>query len=173
MLFGLHCYWHDWNVHECAQQVTVDWSTLLTYWLFSVCRAKNSSLYQIDNNFPWSVLLPTIEMMSMQVASPQSFEILSSFLWSIREQTMENCSQFVFAITLAILTSTCVEVSWKIGCARKRKTNCATIKSFPWSVLLTNIALDLTAHKKSFSHGKKVLFGIKKLLIYKTQEDDS
>ena len=113
------------------------------YFLFAA--PKNSSLYQIDNNFPWSVLLPT----------------------------MENCSQFVFAITLAILTSTCVEVSWKIGCARKRKTNCATIKSFPWSVLLTNIALDLTAHKKSFSHGKKVLFGIKKLLIYKTQEDDS
>ena len=81
---------------------------------------------------------------------------------------MENCSQFVFTITVAVLESTSVEVSWKIGHARKRKTNCATIKSFPWSVLLTNIALDLTAHKKSFSHDKKVLFDIKKLLIYRT-----
>ena len=81
---------------------------------------------------------------------------------------MENCSQFVFIITLAILTSTSVEVSWKIGRARKRKTNCATIQSFPGSVLLSNIALDLTAHKKSFSCNKKSAFWNKKALNYFT-----
>ena len=72
-----------------------------------------------------------------------------------------------------ILMPISVEVSWKIGRARKRKTNCATIQSFPGSVLLSNTALDLTVHKKLFSCDKKVLFGIKKLLIYNTQKDDS
>ena len=68
---------------------------------------------------------------------------------------------------------TSVEVSWKIGRARKRKTNCGTIQSFPGSVLLSNIALDLTDTKNRSVVIKKVLFGIKKLLIYNTQKDDS
>ena len=67
-----------------------------------------------------------------------------------------------------ILMPISVEVSWKIGCARKRKTNCATIQSFPGSVLLSNIALDLTAHKKSFSCNKKSAFWNKKALNYFT-----
>ena len=42
---------------------------------------------QIDNTFPWSVLLSTIEMMSRNV---QNFAV-ELFLCSIRVQIMENC----------------------------------------------------------------------------------
>ena len=37
----LVCYCHDWNVHECAHQMTVGWSTHLTYQLFFVCPTKS------------------------------------------------------------------------------------------------------------------------------------
>ena len=63
-----------------------------------------------------------------------------------------------------ILMPISVEVSWKIGRARKRKTNCATIQSFPGSVLLSNTALDLTEHKKLFSCDKKSAFWYKEAL---------
>ena len=63
-----------------------------------------------------------------------------------------------------ILMPISVEVSWKIGRARKRKTNCATIQSFPGSVLLSNTALDLTVHKKLFSCDKKSAFWYKEAL---------
>ena len=52
-----------------------------------------------------------------------------------------------------------IEVSCKIGC-RRRKTNCATVMSFPWSVhsFLSSIALNQTAREKLLSYGKKVLW---------------
>ena len=46
----------------------------------------------------------------------------------------------------------------KILRKRKRKTNCATITSFPWSVLLSNIALtglSLRAGGRGFSPATK------------------
>ena len=50
--------------------------------------------------------------------------ILSSwqpFYWSMRVQTMENCCCLVFTITLTILMSISIEISWKTVNARKRK----------------------------------------------------
>jgi len=42
----------------------------------------------------------------------------------------------------------------KIECARKRKRNCATITSFPGSVLLSNIALDQLDPERSLNYHK-------------------
>ena len=47
---------------------------------------------QIDNNFPWSMTLSTMDF----AGKPKRFlNILTSFLWSIRIQTMQNCCLFV------------------------------------------------------------------------------
>ena len=51
-----------------------------------------------------------------------------------------------------VLSSVSVEVSWRIVCARKGKTNGATMTSFPWSVLLSSIALHQSAREKSLSY---------------------
>ena len=76
----------------------------------------------------------------------------------IRVQTMENyiVVDLFFTITLNVLTSISVEVSRKIARERKRKTNRATITSFPRSVLSSNIALDQSAGEKSLSYIKRI-----------------
>ena len=61
--------------------------------------------------------------------------ILTSFLWSIGVQTMENCCRFFFTIIVTVLASTSVEIPRKMVRGRKRTTNWATITSFPWSVI--------------------------------------
>ena len=77
----------------------------------------------------------------------KAFNIWKSFLWSIRAQTMENCSRFVFLTTVFDVRFRCrfLEI-------RTREENCATIASFPWSVLLSNIALDQSALEKALSY---------------------
>ena len=65
------------------------------------------------------------------------FNIMTSFLWSLRVHTVENCCRFVFYNDIDSLD---VYFCWRFS-ARKRKTNCATIASFPSSVLLSNKAL--------------------------------
>ena len=68
---------------------------------------------------------------------------------------MKNCCRFIFyMITLTGLMLIFEEVSRKIARARRRKPNCVTITSFPWSVLLSNIALDHTEREKSPSYCK-------------------
>ena len=62
-------------------------------------------------------------------------------------QQIDN-SRFFFIV----LSSISVEVSWRIVRARKGKTNVATMTSFPWSVLLSSIALHQSAREKSFSY---------------------
>ena len=39
----------------------------------------------------------------------------------------------------------------------KRKTDCATITSFPWSVLLSTTALDQSAGEKSLRYHEKII----------------
>ena len=100
------------------------------------CNNFPCSILQSDNNFPWSVLLTTIEMMSKcskATSHRQWFyckvlNILTSFdfLWPIRVQTMENCCWFVFffftiTLTVTVLMSISIEISWKILLPRKRK----------------------------------------------------
>lgn len=67
----------------------------------------------------------TVELLQCKVLN-----ILTSFLWSIRVLTMENCCELFFTIRLTVLTSISVEVFRKIA-----RTNCSTITSFPWSLL--------------------------------------
>ena len=43
---------------------------------------------------------------------------------------------FFLTITLKVSTSISVEVSQKIKRTKKRKTNCATITSLPWPVVI-------------------------------------
>ena len=62
---------------------------------------------KIDNNFPWSLLLSALEMRSkrpklcsettpLRLVVPLEFwTLLTSFLRSIRVQTMRNCCRFV------------------------------------------------------------------------------
>ena len=67
----------------------------------------------------------------------EQFEYMTTFLL-VNESTdygklLLIC--FFFTITLTILMSISIEISWKTVHARKRKTNCIlTITSFPWSV---------------------------------------
>ena len=53
---------------------------------------------------------------------------------------------FTITSTVTVLMSISVEISWKILLLRKRKKNCNTITSFPWSVLLLNIAVNQSPH---------------------------
>ena len=81
--------------------------------------------------------------------------ILTSFLWPLKTTDHENCCRFVFffTITLTVWMSISIEVSRKIAREGKRKTYCAIItSSFPWPVLLSNIALDQSAHGKPLSY---------------------
>ena len=77
----------------------------------------------------------------------KAFNIWKSFLWSIRAQTMENCCRLVFLTTVFDVRFRCrfLEI-------RTRQENCATFESFPWSVLLSNIALDQSALEKTLSY---------------------
>ena len=64
-----------------------------------------------------------------------SLNILTSFLGSIRVRSMENHS----------LSICFYKWLWKLSenrLRKKRKSNCATIMSFPWPVFLSNIFFD-------------------------------
>ena len=69
--------------------------------------------------------------------------ILTSFLWSRRVQTMDSYCRLVFYHNI---DSFDFYFCW----------NCATITSFLCPVLLTNVALDQSACEKSLSHGKRL-----------------
>ena len=73
---------------------------------------------------------------------------LTSFLSSMRVQTLEIVVNLFFYNDM---DSFDVHFHWRFSenltHARKRKTNCATITSFPWSSLFWNIALDQSACK--------------------------
>ena len=78
--------------------------------------------------------------------------ILTSFLLSIRVKTIEIVVDLFFTITLTIFV---VHFRWLFAenCGKEKK-NCATITSFPWSVLtvlLSTLALDQSAGEKSLS----------------------
>ena len=77
--------------------------------------------------------------------------------WSIEEQTMENCCRFVFYNNIDSFDDIYVEVSIKTARGRKRTTNCATITSFPWSVLLSNKAPNQPAPEESLIYCKNWL----------------
>ena len=54
---------------------------------------------------------------------------------------------------------------------KKQKTNCATITSFLWSVLLLNIALDKSAGDKSLSYGKILNIPLLRWFLFRHQTD--
>ena len=83
--------------------------------------------------------------------------ILTSFLRSIRVQTMENCCQFVFYNRIDSFCRPFPLTFRGKSRVRKRKRNYATITSFPRSVLLLTIALDQSAGEKSLSSCKKII----------------
>jgi len=56
------------------------------------------------------------------------------------------------------LSSVSVDFSRKIACGKERKTICATITSFPWSVLISTIALDQSRGKKLLRYCEKYIF---------------
>ena len=87
--------------------------------------------------------------------------ILTSFLWSIREQTMENCCRFVFYNNIDSFCRPFPLTFRGKLLAGKKKTNCATITSFPWSVLLSTIALLLSNQ----SAGAKPLSFCKNIIV--------
>ena len=84
--------------------------------------------------------------------------ILTLFLWSIRVQTMENCCRFVFYSNIDSFCRPCpYTFCGKSLVGKKKKTNCATFTSFPWSVPLPTIALDQSAGEKLLSYCKKII----------------
>ena len=82
--------------------------------------------------------------------------ILTSFLQSIKEQTMENWCWFVFYNTIGNFDIHC-RSSFLENCTREKAKNKlpTTFTSFSWSVLLSTIALDQSVCKKLLSYGKK------------------
>ena len=70
---------------------------------------------------------------------------------------MKNCCRFFFYNNI---DSFCRPFSLTFrgtSLMRKRKTNFATITLFPWSVLLSTIALDQSAGEKLLSYCKKIV----------------
>ena len=93
------------------------------------------------------------------------FNILTSFLWSIRVQTLENCCRFVFYNSIYSFWRPFRLQFLGKSCAKKRKTNCATITSLPLSVLLSTIALDQSPREKSLGYCN-IWLGIKRYHLY-------
>ena len=81
--------------------------------------------------------------------------VLTSFLWPIRVQIMENCCRFVFCNNTGKFW--CPFTLKLIGesNARERKKQIvpSSQTSFPWSVLLSKTTLDRSACEKSLSNG--------------------
>ena len=46
----------------------------------------------------------------------------------------------------------------RIAQKRKRKTNCAIIKSFPWPILSLSMALDQSVREKSLCYCKIIVY---------------
>ena len=142
----------------------------------------------MDKNFPSTVLLSAIEM-SLKCSKKQAearadgewflckfWNILTSFLRSITERTWENfLSIYFFTIALAILTSISVMREKDKKQTNKQTTNeqtsCATITSFLWSVLLSNVALDKSAREKSLCYGKILNIPMLLWFLFRHQTD--
>ena len=72
------------------------------------------------HNFSWSALLSSIDVIMLKT----QMELRAAGGWF-------HCKDFFFTVTLAVLTSISVKVTRRIARVRKRKTNGATITSFP------------------------------------------
>ena len=130
---------------------------------------------QINNSFPWSILLSTIRndvkmfqtretTSHRQVVSLQSFQHFDIISMDNKSTDLGKLLLIFFTIPLTVLMPISVEISWKILCQRKGKTNCAAnITSFPWFVFLLNITLDQSARKKSLSYCKNTIFQLRSL----------
>ena len=104
-----------------------------------ILREKKPTVLQSNNTFPWSVLLSTLEMTSkgeplacgscFHLQSFEHFDVIS--MVDMDKDQAKNVVNlcFFFSITLTVLTSISVKVSWNIARERKRKTNCFTITS--------------------------------------------
>ena len=91
-----------------------------------------------------------------QVFSLQILNILTSFLWSIKEQTMENWCWFVIYNNIGNFDVHCRSSFLENPTWEKEKNKLpTTFTSFSRSVLLSTIALDQSVCKKLLSYGKK------------------
>ena len=141
------------------QDTLIRWANLC-FCQGSALRNFRLHIFMFSSNFPWSVLLSNIEIVPLQ-----SFEhFLTSFLWSIRVQTMEKCCRFVcffvcfFTITLTVFRVHFRRVFSGNRAQEKEKTYCATMTSFRWSVLWTTLALDQSALEKSLTYCKNIFY---------------
>ena len=141
------------------QDALIRWANLC-FCQGSALRNFRLHIFMFSSNFPWSVLLSNIEIVPLQ-----SFEhFLTSFLWSIRVQTMEKCCRFVcffvcfFTITLTVFRVHFRRVFSGNRAQEKEKTYCATMTSFRWSVLWTTLALDESALEKSLTYCKNIFY---------------
>ena len=107
-------------------------------------------ILRIDKNFPWSVLLSTIEITStcskLKWNGKWFYCKVLNILMSIRST---DCGKLLQNCFLPQRWQVWCPFSWSFSGnmhARKRKTNYATITSFPWTVLLSNIAVNQSAH---------------------------
>ena len=83
------------------------------------------------HNCSWSALLSIIDVIMFKT----QVELRAAGGWF-------HCKEFFFTVTSAVLTSISVKVTRRMARVRKRKTNGATITSFPLYFLVSNIALD-------------------------------
>ena len=135
----LRCHYGDSNgIEKAKKAMGQDWkatactnSTFFCTFLCSYC-TTTTSIKQIDDNYPWSVLLSTTELTSkvqnssVTTSSGERFHCgFTAKFW-----TFDSIS----TTTSTVLTAISVEVSPTIAHARKRKTNCVTIQLFLWSV---------------------------------------
>ena len=139
------------------QDALIRWANL---WFSQGSSLRNFRLqiFMFSSNFPWSVLLSNVEIVALQ-----SFEhFLTSFLCSIRVQTMEDCCRFVFffffTITLTVFGVHFRRVFSGNRAQEKEETYCATMTSFRWSVLWTTLALDQSALEKSLTYCKNIFY---------------
>ena len=88
----------------------------------------------------------------------------------VKVQTVENCCRFIVYNNIDNF-----EVHFRCPRERKKqtnkKTNCATITSFLWSVPLLNIALDKSAGDKSLSYGKILNIPMLRWFLFRHQTD--
>ena len=97
-----------------------------------------------------------VEPRAVAKCQVQILNILTSFLWSIKEKTMENWCWFVIYNNIGNFDVHCRSSFLENPTWEKEKNKLpTTFTSFSRSVLLSTIALDQSVCKKLLSYGKK------------------
>ena len=134
------------KLHCTFAWICVDFSWKTAFISYHVMSAKTCVLKCCCLLFDWPEFWESSPLLNREswwaygdVREKTAFLMFSQHpAWVITHRKCGLVIRWKWYITLTVFDTHfcfCIEVSRKIVCTRKRKTNCTTIMSFPWSVL--------------------------------------